>query len=484
MLKKPTAFNKFNFLKKDIVFLGIILFIFLSISFYLSNLKPIWFDELFTFHLAQLSFQEIFETLGAMDPHPPLHKFFTSISFSLFGASVFSTRLPNIIFYAVAILIIYFTCKKLYGKKAAVISSFLMLTCLGQVYAYEARPYSLVLMLTSILIYLRVHTPTRKKYIYLFIAITTAALVSSHYYAVFVPILILLTSFNSYKKKTIDWFLIISILIGLSILILYLPSIKKILILRENNWASPNKEYFFKAIKRIYYPFIFLLIPIVFSLKNSTNKLLYFLKNNTNISIVLSLISSLIFIGFAFSFALGAFHLRYFIASLIGCVILSSLIISNFNTKQLILSGILFFSLFSYRISKQITGLEILKHSIEQRLSSVNDLKKEVPIYIEPYKLYMSMNFYTNKSRKRNIYQIIKNSQKENCKGCTAGLISVFGISKINPTFQIATIDELKEKNTPFYFLTEKNNTKNPIDFGTVQTIKSKGGLLLKICYP
>ena len=96
----------------------------------------------------------------------------------------------------------------------------------------------------------------------------------------------------------------------------------------------------------------------------------------------------------------------------------------------------------------------------------------------------MSMNFYTNKSRKRNIYQIIKNSQKENCKGCTAGLISVFGISKINPTFQIATIDELKEKNTPFYFLTEKNNTKNPIDFGTVQTIKSKGGLLLKICYP
>ena len=254
--------------KNDFWFLGLVATVFLAFTVILSSLKPLWFDEFFTYHLAQLRPAELFESLGPMDPHPPLNKLIVSVSQSLFGLTTFATRLPSILFFIGTLITVYFICKRLGGVFSARLSSLLLLVSFAQQYAYEARPYSLVIMLTAFLVYFWLKTPSEKLWNYACISITTMALLSSHFYAVFIPGILLLSSFIEWlRTKKIDKNLWLSIAIGYLILIAYLPTIQKIRILDNVNWAHPSLHGLIQTIRNLYIPFAIALTPALLNIK-------------------------------------------------------------------------------------------------------------------------------------------------------------------------------------------------------------------------
>jgi len=111
-----------------------------------SRSKPLWHDELFTYWIAQApSWRALAGELRVIDLNPPLVYLATRASFRLFGVNTFTTRLPEIAAFLVAMLAVYRIVQRragvLYGSLAAAI----LLGGLASELAIEARPYALVL---------------------------------------------------------------------------------------------------------------------------------------------------------------------------------------------------------------------------------------------------------------------------------------------------------------------------------------------------
>ena len=127
--------------------LPLFLAIYLAATFYLADLKPLWYDELFTFYIAgQGSPSQIWTALGAgLDYNPPLIYVTADISQSLFGFGNVATRLPSILGFLLLMLSVYrFASFRMPLQFALQAMVFVALTG-AYWYAYEARPYGLLL---------------------------------------------------------------------------------------------------------------------------------------------------------------------------------------------------------------------------------------------------------------------------------------------------------------------------------------------------
>jgi len=133
--------------------------VFLLAAVYQSQVKPIWFDEFFTFFISRLS--GIPEMLKAMpaDGQPPLQYLLTHFSLRCFGETAFALRLPEILAHLGAGLLTWrivrthgtavqalFAMTVLMG---ATTRSFLSSLAVGDL-AFTARPYQLVLLFTAL----------------------------------------------------------------------------------------------------------------------------------------------------------------------------------------------------------------------------------------------------------------------------------------------------------------------------------------------
>lgn len=440
--------------KSETWFLGLILIFYLAITLFLSWLKPFWFDEIFTFQLSQLSFYELFATLGPMDPHPPLNKLIVSISQELFGTTKFATRLPAVIFFGTTLIIVYLICKKLAGSKAAMISPILLMISVGQPYSYEARPYSLVIMLSSMLIYLWLKTPSSNLWTYSLITLVTVALLSSHFYAVFIPMTILFGSFIGYlTRKYLDAKLWISILISYTVLIVYAPAIHRITILDDNNWTSPTPYLLYQAVRSIYMPFVIVLIPSVINWKKCTGALKTFFEQKTQFASGIFAFSMLVLIGYFISFFLGAYHTRYFIGALIACTIVGSLIMSDFSRKQLKISIILIGLVFSYKIYSQINHHITTNTSINELNILLSKKQAGAPIFISDPLCFFQVLLDKTDKEKQDIQYLINFTPEGGYKRVGASDISTFELSKLNPGIIVKDLNEIGKIETTVHYL-------------------------------
>lgn len=110
-------------------------------------------DELYSFYIAQApTLKQLFFLTRTVDLHPPLSYLMIRLSFTLFGTSAWACRLPFLLAFLLATAILFsFVCRllsPLYGLIA--------ILCIWTVpythYAAEARPYSLVLCFTSLML--------------------------------------------------------------------------------------------------------------------------------------------------------------------------------------------------------------------------------------------------------------------------------------------------------------------------------------------
>lgn len=107
----------------------------------------VWFDEAHTFVLVKDGYGRLFEFLQK-DAHPPLYFVISAAFVKVFGGSGLALRLPSTLAAMAAVPLLFRFTYQVAGRRAAVIAG-LLLACsplLGH-YAYEARGYSLVVLM-------------------------------------------------------------------------------------------------------------------------------------------------------------------------------------------------------------------------------------------------------------------------------------------------------------------------------------------------
>lgn len=107
--------------------------------------RPLWFDELFTVHIAQApTVGRLFAQLRTLDLNPPLTYLLTRTSFHMFGANALGARMPETIaFFAAMVFVGRLMARRLGNLYGFAASTLLLASPTGDLFT-EARPYALM----------------------------------------------------------------------------------------------------------------------------------------------------------------------------------------------------------------------------------------------------------------------------------------------------------------------------------------------------
>jgi len=172
--------------------------------------KPLWHDEIFTLYLAtRTSVAGLWRSLASgVDLNPPLYYLAVRAASDLFGAGAFATRFPALIGFLIASLAIYAFVRRRVGSYAATIAAATPALTHVSIYAYEGRPYGLVLGLSALAV-LAWQVRDRGRGAQLapllcFLAVAGAIL--AHYYAVLVLFPLAVGEIvRVIRRRSIDW---------------------------------------------------------------------------------------------------------------------------------------------------------------------------------------------------------------------------------------------------------------------------------------
>jgi hypothetical protein len=109
--------------------------------------KPLWYDEIFTWHMANLPLGDMLQATAG-DVHPPLWYTLEHFVIRAIGDSEAALRLPSVVFSVISVGLCYQLARELgHGKRQAVGAAALLALMPGHVfYAQEARMYALLEM--------------------------------------------------------------------------------------------------------------------------------------------------------------------------------------------------------------------------------------------------------------------------------------------------------------------------------------------------
>jgi hypothetical protein len=148
--------------------------------------RHLWYDELFTFDIASASTPgRVMELIHKWDLNPPLSYFLSRWSMQIFGHAKLGVRLPSIIeFYAASLFLFAFASKRI----GSILASFgVLILWEGPLfyYAVEARPYALLLMFFSMLLFCwdRAISPNRQFWSLVGTFFATLGMLLSHVFA-------------------------------------------------------------------------------------------------------------------------------------------------------------------------------------------------------------------------------------------------------------------------------------------------------------
>ncbi|MDF5710148.1 MAG: glycosyltransferase family 39 protein [Nostoc sp. S4] len=136
----------------------IIIIISIFTRFFLLQNQSLWFDEGWSLSLSDAtSLQENFSKIvnrEAGDKYQPLYYLVLFYWRSVFGDSEFAIRSLSALFGVSSVITIYLTCLRIYGKKHALWSSLILaVSSFSVFYSQDARPYSLLIFITSLQVY-------------------------------------------------------------------------------------------------------------------------------------------------------------------------------------------------------------------------------------------------------------------------------------------------------------------------------------------
>lgn len=166
-----------------ITIFGIIIFnILQKISF--LDAEPFWYDEIVSVKAALLDFGHI-KHMSEWDNNPPFYYYSLWVWFKVVGISEFKARLLSVLCCTASACIVFVISKKYFNYKTALAAAFIFsLHNFVYAYAYEARAYSLVvlLVLISSYLFLNLLQSGNKKTIF-FLGLVNFLVIYTHYIA-------------------------------------------------------------------------------------------------------------------------------------------------------------------------------------------------------------------------------------------------------------------------------------------------------------
>lgn len=191
--------------------------------------KALWFDELFTFHVAQLSgFGAIWSALAqGVDNHPPLDYWLRHVFMQWFGTSEVVFRLPSIVAFGVAFLCLVRFVARRSSPSCGIFAGLILLSTQSHRYAYEGRAYAWLIAFGSLSLLCWQLATEKKRIVLVGLSVSLAAAFYSHYYGVllFVP-LVLGEIWRSFERRRIAWSIWVAFALGIAPLVALLPLIK------------------------------------------------------------------------------------------------------------------------------------------------------------------------------------------------------------------------------------------------------------------
>jgi hypothetical protein len=119
-----------------------------------ANRRFVWFDELFTLDLAKAkTIPLLFQLIRKFDFQPPAGYLLSRFSMDLFGQSPFGLRFPSMLEFYVGSMALFFFARRKAGIPYAAAAVLLLWSGMIFQYATEARPYALLMMSFSTLLF-------------------------------------------------------------------------------------------------------------------------------------------------------------------------------------------------------------------------------------------------------------------------------------------------------------------------------------------
>lgn len=195
---------------------------------FLRSLRPFWYDELITYHVATLPrITDVWRALteGA-DLNPPLFYIVTRAFTSVFGFTEVALRLPAIVGFLVLCCCLYIFVARRAGPGFGFVAFLFPLTTGAFVYASEARPYGLALGFCGLALVswqrAAERSPRALALVGMGMALTAAIL--THCYAV-----LMLAPFavaqvvRDFRRRKLDWAMWIALILPLCACFSYFP---------------------------------------------------------------------------------------------------------------------------------------------------------------------------------------------------------------------------------------------------------------------
>jgi len=185
-----------------------ILFIIITcIAIYLRMInivsEQLWHDEAGTIYYANSTWEHLYREVSA-EKNPILYYTILKLWISVFGQSIFATRLLSVIFSVLTIPVLFYLGKEIKNEKLSLIMIFLYAISPFSIwYANEVRMYSLLHLLFTIDLYFAikcVKNPIERKY-YAYFSITAVCLIYTHYIGVVYLIILGLGIFYFNRKE-------------------------------------------------------------------------------------------------------------------------------------------------------------------------------------------------------------------------------------------------------------------------------------------
>jgi hypothetical protein len=115
--------------------------------------RPLDHDELYTFYIAQApTLRQLLDLTHTVDLHPPLSYLLVRASFAVFGVSIWACRLPSVLAFLFTTALVFFLMKRILSSVYGIISVLLLWSVPFTYQADEARPYSLLLFFSTLML--------------------------------------------------------------------------------------------------------------------------------------------------------------------------------------------------------------------------------------------------------------------------------------------------------------------------------------------
>jgi uncharacterized membrane protein len=121
--------------------------------------ESIWMDEAFSVVWAKKDLMSLDRSTAAVETHPPLYYILLHLWMLAFGQSEAAIRSLSACLGLVSVLLLYKVGRELFNREVGLVASFLLTISAFSIWlSQDARPYSLLLLLTLLSFFLFIKT--------------------------------------------------------------------------------------------------------------------------------------------------------------------------------------------------------------------------------------------------------------------------------------------------------------------------------------